>query len=103
MSLNDPQWGKRGRSGPPDLDEIWRNVNRRVNELFGRREPDEGDLGKPPRPHDHRQFVHLRQQLADFRRDTSLVSFRVIDDRHHLFIGEALAGQVSELTVTSPG
>src|SRR5438477_8434961 len=49
MSLNDPQWGKRGRTGPPDLDEIWRNVNRRVNELFGRREPDEGDVGKPPR------------------------------------------------------
>ena len=37
MSLNDPQWGKRGNSGPPDLDEIWRNVNRRVNELLGRR------------------------------------------------------------------
>ncbi len=49
MSLNDPQWGKRGRSGPPDLDEIWRNVNRRVNELFGRREPDEGEPGGPPR------------------------------------------------------
>jgi len=50
MSLNDPQWGKRGRSGPPDLDEIWRNVNRRVNELFGRRDSDEGDMGKPARP-----------------------------------------------------
>src|ERR1700682_1652033 len=37
MSLNDPQWGKRGSSGPPDLDEIWRNVNRRINELFGRK------------------------------------------------------------------
>ena len=38
MSLNDPQWGKRSNnSGPPDLDEIWRNVNRRMNELFGRR------------------------------------------------------------------
>ena len=49
MSLNDPQWGKRGRSGPPDLDEIWRNVNRRVNDLFGRREPGDGDLGGPPR------------------------------------------------------
>jgi membrane protease subunit HflK len=45
MSLNDPQWGKRGRSGPPDLDEIWRNVNRRLNELLGRREPDGGDGG----------------------------------------------------------
>jgi membrane protease subunit HflK len=51
MSLNDPQWGKRGsnQSGPPDLDEIWRNVNRRMNELFGRRrEPQDsggGDAG----------------------------------------------------------
>jgi len=50
MSLNDPQWGKRGRSGPPDLDEIWRNVNRRVNELFGRRQPENGEI-KPPRAH----------------------------------------------------
>jgi membrane protease subunit HflK len=49
MSLNDPQWGKRGRSGPPDLDEIWRNVNRRLNELFGRRGSDEGEPGKPER------------------------------------------------------
>src|SRR6266498_4236985 len=45
LSLNDPQWGKRGNSGPPDLDEIWRNVNRRVNELFGRKG---GDTGGPP-------------------------------------------------------
>jgi membrane protease subunit HflK len=52
MSLNDPQWGKRGNGGggggggPPDLDEIWRNVNRRMNELFGRkREPQEGGDG----------------------------------------------------------
>jgi membrane protease subunit HflK len=53
MSLNDPQWGKRGNGGgggPPDLDEIWRNVNRRMNELFGRkREPQEsGDGGGRP-------------------------------------------------------
>ena len=47
MSLNDPQWGKRGRSGPPDLDEIWRNVNRRLSEIFGRSAPP-GD-GGPPR------------------------------------------------------
>jgi len=49
MSLNDPQWGKRGNSGPPDLDEIWRNVNRRVNELFGRRAPPEEPPGGTPR------------------------------------------------------
>ena len=38
MSLNDPQWGKRGSGGPPDLDEIWRNVNRRLNDLFARKD-----------------------------------------------------------------
>ncbi|HEY1325962.1 MAG TPA: FtsH protease activity modulator HflK [Casimicrobiaceae bacterium] len=46
MSLNDPQWGKRGNGGgPPDLDEIWRNMNRRMNELFGRRGEEGGDGG----------------------------------------------------------
>ena len=48
MSLNDPQWGKRGgggggNGGPPDLDEIWRNVNRKINELFGRTAGGGGD------------------------------------------------------------
>ena len=55
MSLNDPQWGKRGAGGPPDLDEIWRNVNRRINDLFGRRAGggDDGPGGSgavPARP-----------------------------------------------------
>jgi membrane protease subunit HflK len=51
MSLNDPQWGKRGNSGgggPPDLDEIWRNVNRKINELFGRKAPSPGDGDQGP-------------------------------------------------------
>ena len=43
MSLNDPQWGKRGSGGPPDLDEIWRNVNRRINDLFSRKPSGSGD------------------------------------------------------------
>jgi membrane protease subunit HflK len=47
MSLNDPQWGKRGTSGPPDLDEIWRNVNRRINDLFGRKAGGEDGPGGP--------------------------------------------------------
>jgi membrane protease subunit HflK len=49
MSLNDPQWGKRGNGGgPPDLDEIWRNVNRRLGEIFGRK-GDDGGGDRPPR------------------------------------------------------
>jgi modulator of FtsH protease HflK len=52
MSLNDPNWGRQGgnrgpggNQGPPDLDELWRSFNRRLNELFGRR----GGGGEPPR------------------------------------------------------
>ena len=49
MSLNDPQWGKRGggggQGGPPDLDEIWRNVNRRVNNLFSRKSGGDSEDG----------------------------------------------------------
>ncbi len=49
MSLNDPQWGKRGNnSGPPDLDEIWRNLSRRFNELFGRKAGGGSDGGGDP-------------------------------------------------------
>ncbi|MEN3352279.1 MAG: modulator of FtsH protease HflK [Betaproteobacteria bacterium] len=39
MSLNDPNWGRRpgGNQGPPDLEELWRNFNRKLEGLFGRR------------------------------------------------------------------
>jgi len=43
MSLNDPQWGKRGNEGPPDLDELLRNLNAKLNGLFGRK-----GGGEPP-------------------------------------------------------
>ena len=51
MSLNDPQWGNRGsddnggnnnsggprrpNDGPPDLEELWRDFNRRLSGLLG--------------------------------------------------------------------
>ena len=38
MSLNDPQWGRRGgNQGPPDLDELIRNFNQKLGSLFGRK------------------------------------------------------------------
>lgn len=47
MSLNDPQWGKRpGKDGPPDLDELWRSFNRKLDGLFGRR--GGGNDERPP-------------------------------------------------------
>jgi membrane protease subunit HflK len=57
MSLNDPNWGRGsrgpqgpggGNQGPPDLDELWRNFNRRLSDLFGRRRRDGGDEPPPP-------------------------------------------------------
>src|SRR3954462_14602916 len=41
-----PQGPGGGNQGPPDLDELWRNFNRRLSELFGRRRRG-GD--EPPR------------------------------------------------------
>ncbi|MCL2657993.1 MAG: FtsH protease activity modulator HflK [Betaproteobacteria bacterium] len=45
MSLNDPRWGNNnqgggnrgGNQGPPDLEEVWRDVNRKLSGLFGRK------------------------------------------------------------------
>ncbi len=37
MAWNDPQWGNRNDGGPPDLDELWRRFNQRLNAAFGRR------------------------------------------------------------------
>src|SRR4051794_1298399 len=38
MGLNDPQWGrKKNSSGPPDLDQLWRNFNKKLNSLFKRK------------------------------------------------------------------
>src|SRR5256886_9798765 len=50
MSLNDPQWGKRGggNEGPPDLDEMWRRFNQKLNSLFGRRRGGGEDPGETP-------------------------------------------------------
>jgi membrane protease subunit HflK len=53
MSLNDHGWGndpKRGgggrnNQGPPDLDELWRDVNRRLSGVFGKKRGGPGNSG----------------------------------------------------------
>jgi membrane protease subunit HflK len=37
MALNDPQWGKGNSGGPPDLEEMLRNLNRKIAGLLGGR------------------------------------------------------------------
>ncbi|WP_424298427.1 FtsH protease activity modulator HflK [Castellaniella sp.] len=59
FNLNDPGWGRgqqnqdntppekpNSAGGPPDLDEVWRDFNKRLSGLFGRR----GGGGGPRRP-----------------------------------------------------
>jgi membrane protease subunit HflK len=55
MSLNDNGWGSGGRkgSGPPDLEELWRDFNRRLAGLFGRKGGGGGSSVPPLSP---RQF-----------------------------------------------
>jgi membrane protease subunit HflK len=51
MSLDDQGWGNKpggGSGGPPDLEELWRDFNRRLGRLFGRRGGDGGDGGRLP-------------------------------------------------------
>ncbi len=61
LSLNDPRWGhkpqgdhkaqegRRPGEGPPDLDQMWRDFNARLNRLFGSRGNSGGDAGGPYR------------------------------------------------------
>lgn len=61
MSLNDPQWGNRGgddekpggpkkpNEGPPDLEELWRDFNRRLTGMIGKKGGG-GDGGGPRMP-----------------------------------------------------
>ena len=49
MSLNDPQWGNRGNGGgndgggrrpnqgPPDLEDLWRDFNRKLSGMLGKK------------------------------------------------------------------
>ena len=39
-----------GNQGPPDLDELWRNFNRKLAGLFGRRGGGDGDGPERPEP-----------------------------------------------------
>jgi len=51
MAWNDPQWGNRDNrknGGPPDLDEIWRKFNQRLNGMFGKKSGPGGDGNDAP-------------------------------------------------------
>ena len=51
MSLNDNGWGKGpggNKGGPPDLEELWRDFNRRLSGLFGRGGNGGQGGGSPP-------------------------------------------------------
>jgi len=62
LSLNDPRWGHKPKSnegrrpnnsdkndndGPPDLDQLWRDFNQRLNRLFGGKRGGDGGKFRP--------------------------------------------------------
>ncbi len=54
MAWNDPQWGNqnggnKNNGGPPDLDELWKNFNKRLNGMFGRKGGGSGGDEPPTR------------------------------------------------------
>ena len=50
MASNDPGWGNKGGDGPPDLDELMRDMTRRLNALFGKATKGAGNGGATPPP-----------------------------------------------------
>jgi modulator of FtsH protease HflK len=71
FSLNDPDWGRNqgqgsgdrprppkrpGNDGPPDLDELWRDLNRKLSRFFGQT----GGRGTPPTPPEGGEPRNLR-------------------------------------------
>lgn len=69
MGLNDPQWGKnKGDSGPPDLDDVLRNVNKKINNIFGQKRGGGGDDGgsreQSPKPQSSGGLVLILGLLA---------------------------------------
>lgn len=77
FSINDPRWGrgqrdenapgraqdqrssgKDGQDGPPELDELWHDFNRRINRLFGRKGGGDGS-GPGPANVNHGRGGHL--------------------------------------------
>ncbi|MDR2507705.1 MAG: FtsH protease activity modulator HflK [Candidatus Accumulibacter sp.] len=53
MSQNEPQWGNNGRGkrpnqGPPDLEELWRDLNRRISGIFDKTAGGSGGGDRPP-------------------------------------------------------
>ena len=101
MSLNDPQWGKKGgggNQGPPDLDELWRNFNQRLNGMFGKR----GGGGGPSsvQPPSMRQIGGGAGMLVGLALVVWLASgFYTVDEKQRGVV--FTFGKYSELT--SPG
>src|SRR5690625_5610224 len=97
FNLNDPGWGRNGdkkddanrpsnqpqgnQEGPPDLDEVWRDFNRRLSSLFGGKKnklprPPAGGGGRPRLPKGSPK-IFLALLIAIDRKSTRLNSSHV--------------------------
>ena len=45
MGLNDPQWGNKNGGGPPDIETVLRDINKKISALFGNKGAGTGNTG----------------------------------------------------------
>ncbi|TXI17499.1 MAG: FtsH protease activity modulator HflK [Nitrosomonas sp.] len=83
MGLNDPQWGKnKGDSGPPDLDDVLRNVNKKINSLFGQKKGGGGDEGSRDKGPPHHRGSNITLILVLLLIVWLGSGFYIVDEGH---------------------
>jgi hypothetical protein len=88
LSLNDPQWGRGSKNNqdgkkpaetPPDLDQVWKDLNQRLSAFLGQKTGgDGGGLILIPR---RRNLVSVRSRSFLFLSGWSAVSLSCRKDR----------------------
>ncbi len=59
MGLNDPQWGNKNSGGPPDLEAVLRDLNKKISELFGGKGGGTGNSGGGGAPKNFKGGISL--------------------------------------------
>ena len=59
MGLNDPQWGNKNSGGPPDIEAVLRDINKKIAALFGNKGGGTGNTGGSGNPNKFNASIGL--------------------------------------------
>lgn len=59
MGLNDPQWGNKNSGGPPDIEAVLRDINKKIAALFGNKGGGTGNTGSGGNPNKFNASIGL--------------------------------------------